>query len=304
MQLATIPKVSILIAAYNAEPFIDECIQSALDQTYKNKEIILINDGSTDNTQKIANKYPIKVIDQKHYGQSFSKNQLFLLSSGDWIQYLDADDYLAKNKIESQINIYLSVKNIKANLKGYPVLVDNYFNVKDGSIYKSHPQYWSFIDNLSQDIRHQPNSCLFSRGALLIIYEKYKGIFPANSSISSNIYLRLMNLFDNSNNPKCHFFYTNQYNSYYRRHDNQQNNILDDITKKNLLECKENPLIIAANLWYCLNSFENDFDFKDVLSFFLKEKTRRTLFQDRQLTSQQIKYHIKLNDKSTIRIFS
>lgn len=100
------PLVSILIPAYNAERWIGETIQSALNQTWPRKELIVIDDGSTDDTFAIARqfgKYNIKIIRQDNTGACTTRNILFSLAQGDYIQWLDADDILAPDKIEKQM---------------------------------------------------------------------------------------------------------------------------------------------------------------------------------------------------------
>ena len=102
----TRPLVSILIPAYNAERWIGETIQSALNQTWPRKEFIVIDDGSTDDTLAIARqyeKYCIRIIRQDNSGACATRNRLFSLAQGDYIQWLDADDILAPDKIEQQM---------------------------------------------------------------------------------------------------------------------------------------------------------------------------------------------------------
>jgi glycosyltransferase involved in cell wall biosynthesis len=99
-------KVSIIIPLFNAEDFIADTIQSALEQTYQNIEIIIVDDGSTDNSYTIANRFEsdkLKVYQQTNSGACVARNLAFDKSSGDYIQYLDADDLLAADKIEKQI---------------------------------------------------------------------------------------------------------------------------------------------------------------------------------------------------------
>jgi len=97
------PLVSILIPAYNSEKWIKATIQSALNQTYRNKEIIIVDDGSNDNTLSIAKQFEsncVKVISQNNQGASAARNKALSLSQGEFIQWLDSDDILAPDKIE------------------------------------------------------------------------------------------------------------------------------------------------------------------------------------------------------------
>jgi glycosyltransferase involved in cell wall biosynthesis len=100
------PLVSILIPAYNAESWISETLESALAQTWPRKEIIVVDDSSTDNTLAVARKFAAKsvlVATKANGGASSTRNHAFSLAQGDIIQWLDADDLLAPDKIEKQM---------------------------------------------------------------------------------------------------------------------------------------------------------------------------------------------------------
>lgn len=108
------PLVSILIPCYNSEQWISETLESAIAQTWPNKEIIVIDDGSTDNGLEIAKSFEsstLKVISQHNQGASAARNRAFQESQGDFIQYLDADDLLAPDKIERQVKLLSSEGN-------------------------------------------------------------------------------------------------------------------------------------------------------------------------------------------------
>lgn len=100
------PLVSILIPAHNAEEWIAETIQSALAQTWPRKEIIVVDDGSRDRTAEVARRFASKevaVASTTNHGAAAARNQALLLSQGDYLQWLDADDLLAPDKIERQL---------------------------------------------------------------------------------------------------------------------------------------------------------------------------------------------------------
>jgi len=100
------PLVSILIPAYNAELTIAETLESAVAQTWPRKEIIVVNDGSTDGTAKVAQRFAsrgVKVVTTENGGLSAAVNQAYRHSQGDYIQELDADDLLLPDKIERQL---------------------------------------------------------------------------------------------------------------------------------------------------------------------------------------------------------
>ncbi|MDD5195786.1 MAG: glycosyltransferase family A protein, partial [Candidatus Omnitrophica bacterium] len=98
--------VSILIPAFNAQRYIRDSIESALAQVWPVKEIIVVDDGSTDATLEIARSYTssrVQVITQNNRGASAARNSALSLAQGDYIQYLDADDMLAPDKISRQL---------------------------------------------------------------------------------------------------------------------------------------------------------------------------------------------------------
>lgn len=100
------PLASILIPAFNSEKWISDAIRSALAQTWANKEVIVVDDGSRDQTFVVAKEFEsrqCKVITQKNRGASATRNTALSLAQGDFIQWLDADDLLAPDKIERQI---------------------------------------------------------------------------------------------------------------------------------------------------------------------------------------------------------
>lgn len=98
------PKVSIIVPIWNTEKYLKRCLDSIANQTYKNLEIILINDGSTDNSGKIADNYAkndkrIKVIHQKNQGLSAARNSGLKIATGDFVTFVDSDDEIKPEMI-------------------------------------------------------------------------------------------------------------------------------------------------------------------------------------------------------------
>jgi glycosyltransferase involved in cell wall biosynthesis len=102
------PLVSILIPAFNSQEWIGDTLRSAIAQTWPSKEIIVVDDGSVDQTLAIAQLFEsggVQVVTQKNGGASAARNRAFSLSKGDYVQWLDADDLLAPDKIARQMQV-------------------------------------------------------------------------------------------------------------------------------------------------------------------------------------------------------
>lgn len=117
------PLVSIVVPIYNVEKYLDKCIKSILNQTYRDLEIILVDDGSTDKCNNICDNYAeidtrIKVIHQKNAGLSSARNTGISLSKGEYIYFVDSDDWIEENLIEDNISIMLS-KNLDIIIFGF-----------------------------------------------------------------------------------------------------------------------------------------------------------------------------------------
>lgn len=115
--------ISIIIPVYNAEAYLPQCLDSILIQTYQDFEIILINDGSSDNSETICNEYALKdsrihVIHQKNAGVSTARNNGIEHAQGKWITFIDSDDwiepsYLANFKLDESTNIDLIIQGLE-----------------------------------------------------------------------------------------------------------------------------------------------------------------------------------------------
>ena len=98
--------VSVLIPAYNAEPYVAETVRSAVEQTWARKEIIVVDDGSRDGTYEVLKRLQsrdVKVVAQENAGAPAARNLALSLAQGDYIQWLDADDLLHPEKVRLQM---------------------------------------------------------------------------------------------------------------------------------------------------------------------------------------------------------
>jgi len=115
------PLVSILIPAYNAEQWIADTLRSAIAQTWERKEIIVVDDGSTDRTLAVARQFEseqVRVVAHEHQGAAATRNTALSLSQGEYIQYLDADDLMAPDKIARQLETLGQSSNKRTLLSG------------------------------------------------------------------------------------------------------------------------------------------------------------------------------------------
>lgn len=132
MEKISTPKISIVIPVYNAEKYLEECIQSAINQTYPNIEVIAVDDGSTDSSLQILKKFSnkIKIIEKENGGMSSALNEGIRVMTGEWFKWLSADDVLYPNAVE----VLVSEANKLKNKKNY-VLFSNWEMIdSDGKI--------------------------------------------------------------------------------------------------------------------------------------------------------------------------
>ena len=127
--------ISVIVPVYNVEKYLHKCIKSILDQTYKNLEIILVNDGSKDNSGMICDEFAkidsrVKVIHQLNQGASVARNVGIDVSNGDYIGFVDSDDFiepdmyelLLKNLLKNKVDVSIcGIKNIDSNSNGIDV---------------------------------------------------------------------------------------------------------------------------------------------------------------------------------------
>ena len=101
------PKFSIIVPVYNTEKYVKRCLDSIKSQSFKDYEVIIVNDGSTDNSSDTISKYPYKVINQENQGLSMARNNGVKDANGEYLIFLDSDDYIEKDLLK-EINKSLS----------------------------------------------------------------------------------------------------------------------------------------------------------------------------------------------------
>jgi glycosyltransferase involved in cell wall biosynthesis len=127
--------ISIIVPVYNNDIYLNKCIDSILKQTYRNIEIILINDGSTDNSGKICEEYvakddSIKIIHQQNKGVSVARNNGLAIAKGEYIGFVDGDDYIKEDMFEYLLNL-LEQNSADISMCNYYSFDDNKISVKN-----------------------------------------------------------------------------------------------------------------------------------------------------------------------------
>lgn len=152
-------RVSLIIPVYNVEAFLERCLDSVECQTYKDTEVIIVNDGSTDNSPEIIDRYVAKNPNFKCFtiensGQGGARNYGLEQATGEYIAFLDSDDYIAENCIEKLV---LTAQNEDSDI----VVCNNYDVREDGTIIS---EVKSNITNVTTSVFKNPE-LLFNRVA-------------------------------------------------------------------------------------------------------------------------------------------
>jgi glycosyltransferase involved in cell wall biosynthesis len=171
------PLVSIIIPVYNTEQYLDQCLDSCINQTYTNLEIICINDGSTDNSLKVLEQYAktdnrIKVIDKKNEGVGIARNTGIEVATSEWISFLDSDDFLELDTIY-QLLSSTTDKNVDVIKAGFS-FYDDLNNCKNEAgvsknilkLFEKELSYDDYCDNIFQIVTPSVWGALFSKSFL------------------------------------------------------------------------------------------------------------------------------------------
>ena len=166
--------ISIIVPVFNVEKYLCKCIESILRQSFKNWELILIDDGSTDESGRICDEYSkkdnrVKVIHQDNKGVSASRNIGLINSKGEYICFIDSDDYVEDDYLMKMIKIILSedvdfvccgVKNVKNSDIIIQSIADN--SIINKAIIENH----FFKNNIIKDLMYAPWNKLYKKKLL------------------------------------------------------------------------------------------------------------------------------------------
>lgn len=129
------PTVSVIIPAYNAEKYIDKCIRSVIEQSYKKVQIVVVNDGSSDSTREIIEKYldgneHIIFIDKQNEGVANARNDGIYAASGEYLLFVDSDDYIGTTYVEDMVNAAI-INESELVISGYTLVTQDEKKIKE-----------------------------------------------------------------------------------------------------------------------------------------------------------------------------
>ena len=180
--------ISVVIPAYNVEQYIEKCMDSVLCQTYRDLEVIVVDDGSTDNSAKLIEKYisdkRVKYINQENAGVSAARNNGIKASTGEFLTFVDSDDYLELDMYEK---LYSALSETDADVAvcDYNLIYDdhidyNYSKISDETVKVSSPDY--FFKYCACD---KPNNYIWTRLYKSSIVKK-SGVFFENYKLADD----------------------------------------------------------------------------------------------------------------------
>lgn len=175
--------ISIIIPVYNVELYISKCIESVLNQTYKSFEVIIVDDGSPDNSIKIAQKYAdidkrIRIITKENGGLSDARNVGINQAKGKYIYFLDSDDYIEDNLLEKVVN-YAEQNNSDVIIFGYFV---DYVDDKGLVKYTNNV----FLDSIESEVKYE-DSFTIDNNLLAMLGYAWNKFYKREYLINNNI---------------------------------------------------------------------------------------------------------------------
>lgn len=254
--------ISIIIPIYNVEQYLSQCLDSVINQTYKNLEIILIDDGSTDNSGKICDDYAlldnrIKVFHKKNEGVSSARNLGLDNCTGDFIGFVDPDDFIELNMYEI---LYTEQQKTNAD-----IVWCNYYNYFSKTNYNPVNIFYKNMcynlsskkNNFGSDLfynKYYEHSHLWSKLYKKSIFNNIK--FPYKKNLE-DLFIFLPTFI------KANVIYTISKPLYYYRN-NRKNSLLDISNKKSInLDAIESYILFALDYAY----YFSDLSQKNILLF-------------------------------------
>jgi glycosyltransferase involved in cell wall biosynthesis len=185
----TKPLISVLVPAYNVADYIADCLDSILNQTYNNIEIVIVNDGSTDSTLDICRSYEkkdqrVKVFSQINQGLAETRNVLIRYATGDYVTFVDSDDNVAQNYVES---LFLWMVDAQADIS----ICARYLSYSDRNVVSNQSGFSNKILGPVEAVRALNSWKSFDMSAWAKMYRKvlFDGITYPKGKLSEDAYV-------------------------------------------------------------------------------------------------------------------
>lgn len=221
------PLISVIIPIYNVEQYLLKCLDSIIGQTYKNIEIICVNDGSLDNCQQILEEYKLKdsrliIINQQNQGVSTARNQGLNKANGDYIYFVDPDDWIDTTLIEKAVNCICENKSDIVIFDAINVYKNSQIPVRRVNNFVKKNNLYSFYFNEAKNIiYHTPTSwSKLYRKSFLNVHKLY---FPKDITLGEDVVFWLSLL---SYNPKISILDEPLY--YYLKRDDSATGLINE----------------------------------------------------------------------------
>ncbi|MCT3341688.1 glycosyltransferase family 2 protein [Lactobacillus johnsonii] len=260
------PLVSIILPVYNVEKYLSECLDSICFQTYKNFELIIVDDGSTDNSYKICKKYAekdsrLKIIQQKNSGPAKAVMSGFNVSRGKYICFIDSDDAIEKNylrdlvKAQIDFNVDLVISQVCNYIHGNKIMND--LDVADG--YFEEEEYKDkILSKILSDGKFQSRLLPISRWGKLIsrdlIAKNFKYVdeystYGEDLNLILPIFLDIKSIYILTNNQTNRYLYRIRATSLINAYDPNRWNSVKSGYKRLYLAFKDKNALNISNLF-------------------------------------------------------
>lgn len=223
-------KISVIIPVYNTEKFLKRCIESVINQTLKDIEIIIINDGSTDKSLEIIKKIKkienrIKILDEKNEGSSSARNKGLKIAFGKYVCFVDSDDYLEENTMLEELYNRCERNNLD-------ICVFDYYN--DFGVRKEYINNLESQENVLIDREEYIKGLISNKSGISVclkfikreLFIKNDIIFPKNAFMGEDLFTSLKLVFFSERIEKINKAYYN-----YVQHENQGTKIIKPVKK-------------------------------------------------------------------------
>lgn len=304
------PKFSIIVPVYNVEKYLRKCLDSIKKQTFKDYEVIIVNDGTKDNSMEIAKEYPYKIVNQKNQGLSVARNTGVKQATGEYLIFIDSDDYIEKDllkKINNSLKnnpdvVRYQIKEVYENEINEQKFNEKSFNNKTGEEAFKLISKYHFVENAwcyaikrkyyqKEKFSFKPGTIHEDFGLIPLVIIKAKTV-NSISYIGYNYLQRKNSIMSNSNYQKTKKKVDDFYNHYkYLKDEIEKTNIDAKIFKSfiaNSLILKITELNIKDYKLY-KKKLKEDNVYNDILSDNIPRKLKKIFLK----ISPKIYYKLK-----------